>query len=352
MVAFMQTSRLLGSGRSFYHVISRVVDRRRVFEARDKEIFRKILRNQEAFTGVRVVTYCLLSNHFHLLLEVPDRETLAPLDEEGLLAVLPLLYDGETVEGVRQELECARLSGNEAWHREILARYERRRGDLSRFLKELKMRLTFHMNKRLDRSGTLWEGRFKSVLVEDHERALLTIAAYIDLNPVRAGLVANPEDYRWCGYAEAVAGGRRGLRARDGLGRMLGEALDDPEYPKDWRRTTARYRMFLYQEGREVAADPETGQRGRRGFKEAEIEAVVARDGEMSLHEALRHRVRYFSDGAVLGSAEFVNAVFERERGQGGRFGEKRTSGARRMHGADWGGLRVLRDLRKDVIGT
>jgi hypothetical protein len=110
--------------------------------------------------------------------------------------------------------------------------------------------------------------------------------------------------------------------------------------------------MFLYQEGREVAADPETGQRGRRGFKEAEIEAVVERDGAMSLSEALRHRVRYFSDGAVLGTAEFVNAVFERERGQGGRFGEKRTSGARRMRGADWGELRVLRDLRKEVVGS
>ena len=95
-----------------------------VFESRDKEIFRKILRNHEAFTGIRVVTYCLMSNHFHLLLEVPDRDTLAPLDEEGLMAVLPLLYDGERVESVRQELERARLSGNEAWHREILDRYE------------------------------------------------------------------------------------------------------------------------------------------------------------------------------------------------------------------------------------
>jgi REP element-mobilizing transposase RayT len=348
---FMPNARIFGSGRSFYHVISRVVDRRRVFEARDKEIFRRILRNQEAFTGVRVVTYCLMSNHFHLLLEVPDRETLAPLDEEGLLAVLPLLYDGETVEGVRQELERARLSGNDSWHREILDRYERRRGDLSRFMKELKLRLTFHMNERLDRTGTLWEGRYKSVLVEDHERALLTIAAYIDLNPVRAGLVANPEDYRWSGYAEAVAGGRRGQRARDGLGMMLGEVLDDPEYPKDWRRTAARYRMFLYEAGREVAADPESGQRGRRGFKEAEIAAVVSREGVMSVHQALRHRVRYFSDGAVLGTAEFVNAVFARERDEGERFGEKRTSGARRMRGADWGELRVLRDLQKDVMG-
>ncbi|MEZ5431159.1 MAG: hypothetical protein R3F31_08270 [Verrucomicrobiales bacterium] len=50
------------------------------------------------------------------------------------------------------------------------------------------------------------------------EAALLTMAAYIDLNPVRAGMVDDPKDYRWCGYAEAVAGGRR---ARRGLGTML-----------------------------------------------------------------------------------------------------------------------------------
>jgi hypothetical protein len=54
----------------------------------------------------------------------------------------------------------------------------------------------------------------------------------------------------------------------------------------------------------------------------------------------------------VLGTAEFVNAVFERERSLQKRFGGKRTTGARRMRGAEWGELRVLRDLRKDVIGT
>ena len=343
---------MLGHGRCFYHVMSRVVDRRMVFKAREKEVFRKILRNQEAFSGVRVVTYCLMSNHFHLLLEVPDPETFVPLDDEGLLAILPRLHNEVTVEGVRQELESARKSGDEIWHKEILDRYERRRGNLSLFLKELKLRVTFYMNKRLDRTGTLWEGRYKSVLVEDCEQALLTISAYIDLNPVRAGIVSKPEDYRWCAYAEACSGTRGAKMARSGLGQMLSEALQEPDFKHDWRRTAARYRMFLYEEGQELASDPERGKRGRRGFAEAEVEAVREEKGAMPVRQVLRHRVRYFCDGAVLGTAEFVNGVFEREQRERKRFGEKRTTGARRMRGADWGELRVLRDLQKDVIGT
>jgi hypothetical protein len=256
------------------------------------------------------------------------------------------------VEGVKQELERARAAGDERWHREILSRYERRRGDLGLFLKEVKLRITFSMNKRLGRTGTLWEGRYKSVLVEDCEQALLTIAAYIDLNPIRAGIVSSPEEYRWCGYAEAVAGGRRGQKAREGLGLMLGEALQDPDFRQDWRRTLPRYRMFLYQDGEEVAGDPQMGQRGRRGMKTEVVEEVVEQGGAMPLWQALRHRIRYFCDGAVLGSAEFVNGIFEREQALRKRFGEKRTSGARRMRGADWGDLRVLRDLQKDVMGT
>jgi hypothetical protein len=208
------------------------------------------------------------------------------------------------------------------------------------------------MNKRLGRTGTLWEGRYKSVLVEDNEQALLTIAAYIDLNPIRAGIVSSPEDYRWCGYAEAVGGGRRALRAREGLCLMLGEALQDPGFRQDWRRTAARYRRFLHLDGQEIAGAPEPGQRGRRGLKAEVVEAVVAQGGAMPVHQVLRHRVRYFRDGAVLGTAAFVNAVFEREQSLRNRFGEKRTNGARRMRGAEWGDLRVLRDLQKDVIGT
>ncbi len=57
-----------------YHVISRVVDRRFVLGAEEKEHFRMLMRMYENFSGCRVLSYCLMSNHFHILLEVPPME--------------------------------------------------------------------------------------------------------------------------------------------------------------------------------------------------------------------------------------------------------------------------------------
>ena len=62
----------------FYHCFSRVVDRRFVLGTEEKEKFRTLMRMQENFTGCRVVAYCVMDNHFHLLLEVP------PMPENGL----------------------------------------------------------------------------------------------------------------------------------------------------------------------------------------------------------------------------------------------------------------------------
>ncbi len=345
----MRQIRIKNTGKAYYHCISRVVDRRMVFQAGEKEAFRATMRKLEAFAGVRVVTYCLMSNHFHLLLEVPDRATLPRLDAEGLLRVLPLLYDPATVETIAQELETARKSGNATWEREILDRYEYRRGDLSMFLKDLKQRVSMFMNKRLERSGTLWEGRFKSVLVEGGEAALQTVAAYIDLNPVRAGMVGRPEDYRWSGYGEACGTGKGSAKARSGLGSIQREGLETPGSVTDWEVVGERYRRLLYVEGVERPGEEVTGEGGRRGIAAVEVEQVVAGNRRMTLPEVLHRKVRYFTDGVVLGSAAFVEEAFGRLQEQG-RISGKRRTGARKMRGADFGELRVLRDLRVRVI--
>ena len=73
----------------------------------------------------------------------------------------------------------------------------------------------------------------------------------------------------------------------------------------------------------------------------------MERGGRIPVAAAVRCRVRYFTDGAALGSPEYVEGVFDRFRDQ---FGPRRRSGARRMKGSDWKGLAVLRDLRREVF--
>jgi hypothetical protein len=90
----------------------------------------------------------------------------------------------------------------------------------------------------------------------------------------------------------------------------------------------------------------------RKGMKKAAVEAELAqleRSRDVALRKMLRCRVRYFSDGAVLGSREFVDGVFQACRE---RFGEKRRSGARKMRGsaaAAAGALWSVRDLKKGI---
>ncbi|MFV0415216.1 MAG: transposase [Chthoniobacterales bacterium] len=98
------------------------------------------------------------------------------------------LYGKEGSGDILQELEFAEASGDARWIEEIRSRYELRRGNLSRFMQELKQRFMQWYNRREGRRGTLWEDRYKSVLVEGSDEALMTMSAYIELNPVRAGL--------------------------------------------------------------------------------------------------------------------------------------------------------------------
>jgi REP element-mobilizing transposase RayT len=307
------------------------------------------MRRLEQFCGVQVVTYCLMENHFHLLVRVPCQEQKlleAPLTEVRLRELLPLIYRRRELKHALQELDrAAEQDATGKWTAEILARYQARRHSLSIFLKELKQRYTRWHNRRHRRAGTLWENRFRSVLVEGDETALLTIAAYIDLNPVRAGIVRDPKDYRWSGYAEAVGGEKL---ARIGLGTILERTSFGKNRSVTWRNTGPRYRVLLYGHGEERDPDDRSGKAGRLGMTREEVAKVLERGGELSVGEILLCRVRYLTDGAAIGGAEFLRQVFEENRQ---RFGEKRSTAGRRMRGCDWGGLQVLRGFGKNPFG-
>ncbi|MCF7733942.1 MAG: transposase [Akkermansiaceae bacterium] len=341
-----------------YHCVSRVVERRFAFEAMEKEKLRTYMRRYENFSGCRVLAYCFMCNHIHLLLEVPPMAA-GGLSDEALLKRLRALYTELEVAAVARELREYRKRGMEVAARDLHERFTYRMHDLSEFMKGFMQRFTQWFNREHQRKGGLWEDAFKSVLVEDGI-ASRTMAAYIDLNPVRAGMVEDPALYRWSSYGEAMGGGAvgNGAKARAGLVRAImahkGYAAD----ARHWAGAVSKeYRMILLAEGMEKLRE-EVDAEGklqvkvvRRGMKKevsAEEMARLERRRDLQMRQMLRYRVRYFSDGLVIGSRGFVDGVFKACRE---RFSARRTSGARKLRGAGAPAAGVIWSARDLKVG-
>ncbi len=335
----MRFPRVKAQGQSFYHCVSRVVDRRFIFGtsghgSAEAERFVLLMRRLEAFSGVRVLTYTLMSNHFHLLCQVPEPKALSELE---LLERIEAGYGPARRQALEREVVQLRQEPDGAGGiQRLLEPYRRRMYDISIFIKELKGRFAQWYNRRHGRYGVLWADRFKSVLLEGGE-ALAAVAAYIELNPVRARLCADPKDYRYCGYGEAL--GQGASLARQGIRTVLGQ----PE-TVSWKEVSRQYRKYLFVRG-------SLNTRGKHPvFDLPSAQTVVdEQNGELSLPERLRCRIRYFTDGVILGSQSFVESHFYNLKE---KLGYKRRCPATRLTGLGCSErLWVFRDLRARPIG-
>ena len=202
-------------GEGYYHVVSRIVNREYRMDAKEKDIFVGMMRRAQKFSGVDVLTFAVLDNHFHILVRVPEREEVG---EETLLERIGALYGETKAATLRARWEALRDDGDDESVAAEQAAYAKRMYDVSEFVKTLKMRYSISYNARTHREGTLWEGRFKSVLVDPNSVAMRNTATYIELNAVRAKIVSDPSKYRWCGYGEACRGVADAVA---GIGKLL-----------------------------------------------------------------------------------------------------------------------------------
>lgn len=142
-----------------HHLIQRGNNRQPIFDRdADYALLLSLLEEHAKQAAVTLHAYVLMTNHFHLL------------------------ATPETAEGIPQMMQA------------VGRRYVR------------------HFNQRQARTGTLWEGRYKSTLIQA-ERYLLACMVYLDLNPVRAGMVAYPADYPWSSHSHYVGKGPNRLIA-------------------------------------------------------------------------------------------------------------------------------------------
>jgi putative transposase len=130
---------------AFYHITSRGNERKAVFKSkRDREKFLEYLESATHRYDALIHAYCMMDTHYHLLLETPS-------------------------------------------------------GNLSQIMRHINGAYTTYFNVKRDRSGHLFQGRYKAILVDIDEYAK-ELSRYIHLNPVRAKIVEAPEEYDWSSY--------------------------------------------------------------------------------------------------------------------------------------------------------
>lgn len=258
-----------------YHLISRTTLLGFPMGDVEKDFFVELVRKFARIYFVEVLGFCCMGNHFHLLVRMfPDDD----YSDENILERFAYCY------GRHRKL----LDGQIPYYRE-------RWSNISKFMHEIKLRFTWFFNKRHDHKGYFWGERFKSVIVEDGD-ALLNCLAYIDLNPLRAGLVEQPEDYRWSSIGWHVQTGNKGhfLSLSFGLEEQGGSAASE---------RLPQYRAFLYDVG---SLNSSKGAR----IDEVSLAREQGKDFELTRINRFRYRTKYFTDSGIIGSKRYVALVY------------------------------------------
>lgn len=259
-----------------YHVISRTALQGLPIKDRDNDFLLGLIKKLSQFYFVDVLGFALLGNHFHLVIRMyPESD---PTDDE--IKERLQKYYGD-------ELNVTNM---------LISDYRKRLTNLGAYVKDIKQGFTRYFNKKYGRRGFFWGDRFKSMIVQDG-LSLVNLLAYVDLNPIRAGIVKKPEDYRWCslGY-HTQTGNKDGLLSID-FGMKEWNEFD----PKEIVR---KYRQFVYETG---AVDAGKGKVMDRKI----VEKARKKGYKISRTDRFRYRCRYFTDSGVIGGKDFVQEVFD-----------------------------------------
>jgi REP element-mobilizing transposase RayT len=324
----MRKPRIKSEGESYYHIVSRCALRNYLLDGNDKSMFVRMMRKIAIFSGLEIINYCVMDNHFHILVHVPDASEPT---EDVLIKRIGVLYGDLHAADLKERWKHLRKMNQIQTLEEEQAVFKRRMGDITPFVQNLKQRFsTWYRANHGYITGTIWEGRFGSTLVEGTIETLSTISAYIDLNPVRAGIVDDPADYKWAGYASALNGDSKAMEGIAHIYDKRAEFSTFTEHIKD-------YRLKLYVTGSDA-------------IESEKVQEVIDKRVELPVSVILRCKIRHFTHGAIIGSRDFVDEQFEKHRSI---FGPKRKTGARGIGMCkEWNGLRLCsaRDLRKSSI--
>ena len=284
-----------------YHVMSRTALDGFPLGEIEKDFMLELIKRYSALYFVEILGFCLMGNHFHLLVKVlPEYK----FTDEDIKTRYVSFYGDDRVFVERQIPSLrAKLSS------------------LSEFVREIKVGFARYYNKRHNRRGYFWGDRFKSVIVDKGE-TLINCLAYIDLNPLRAGIVSRPEDYRWNSLGYHVQTNNRD--------NFLSTDFELKEFNvKSEKERIRRYRRYVYEAG--AVNRPEKGKTKVIGDRILEKERK--REFELSRSDRFRYRTRYFTDSGIIGSKEFVSNTYWRFKHHFNSKNEKKPKPIKGLYG-------------------
>lgn len=351
-----------------YHVTTRIAHKG--FMLKDpvfKDYVVKVARDAAAFSGVRLYSWCVMDNHLHILVHVGDYPKEWIVDEwhavknpkrtgysssgvpvrmadssagvDGGCAAKPRFekVDGETflvcrMDGANLRIPerdiikrlkrlygaagaakvearwdaLRRLDREDAVLREQMA-YLKRMNSITQYVKTVKESISKEYNRRFDHEGTLWEGRFRSGIVESRFEVLAHVAGYVDFNPVRAKMTRSPMGYRWSSFAAACSGDRE---AREGYEFFLS---------LPWREARAVMERIFNARAASIDAsktvpDSQGKVPGSHGMSVKMVPDSVGGVRRRAA-EAIKGRLDWMSRAAVIGCREFAKRVALRAPG-------------------------------------
>lgn len=282
------TSELSGS----FHIISRVAGGERLFGDREKEYFLLLLEKYAKGFFVDVHAFCIMGNHIHILATGREQQALKASHRELLKRHREMYGQKDHPPQGRFDRDGTVIPDKD----DGMGRLRSRLGSISRFTQELKQSFSRWYNRSSGRRGFLWSERFKGVIISKGE-AQLVCSAYIDLNPIRAGIVKRPEDYRWSSI---------GLKSRDP--RRAKKLLTPLSYEStSGARGDAWYRLFVYRAAR-------LKQQRRLSIPERHIREVESLMGRLKLGNKLRLRFKNLTEGHAIGNKELINEIQQRNK--------------------------------------
>ena len=263
-----------------YHVYGRVCGGKGDFPL-SKPLCRKtlidMLRHYSTGYCCQVAALQIMGSHYHAVIQFEAYRTLSP---EELRERALLLYPNS-----EDHLD--------EWPQAKWDRLQERLFDVSEFMRNLHSAFGRFYNKTYGRLGRFWAERFKSTLLENSQ-AMLDAMLYVELNAVRAGLVERPEQWKGGSLYLREAGQDEWLMPLSIL------------FGKTKKRALTEYRSLIYYRG---AVPTKQGQMpiSQRIIKEEETRGFTGRG-------VYRKRLRYFVDGLVIGSEDFVRAQINKLR--------------------------------------